>query len=102
MKERQVPRIPKQLTIFLVGGSNGELVDLSVTGLRLQTRAALLANTELQGTLILDDGEPVQLAGRVAWVRPLEHGEDGAEVGVELRDCPDSYRRAVTRYFAEA
>ncbi len=103
MRERLVPRVCKQLTIFLVGGSNGELVDLSLTGLRLQTRAPLSAGHELEGTLILDDGQPVELRGRVAWVKPVDLApEGGSEAGIELRECPERYREAVTRYFAEA
>ena len=92
----------RALTLLLPDGWKGQVVDLSATGMRVRSVAVIPRNTELEGTLILPDGEPVQIVGTVVWARPPDHLHSvPAEFGVRLNDVPDTYFSALVRLFAD-
>src|SRR4051794_30895564 len=90
--DRQVPRVKKQLEFLLPDGWKGDVVDLSLTGMRIQSVVALHQLTEVEGELVLPNQRKVALRGRVVWSTPADHRAFvPAESGIELFDVPEEY-----------
>jgi PilZ domain len=88
--------------MLLPDGWMGEVFDLSATGIRVRTVAVIPRTTDLEGTLILPNGEQVALHGRVVWATPPDHlRKVPGEIGIELRDVPERYFSALARFFAD-
>jgi|SRR5579871_916049 len=100
--ERTFPRLKKALTFLLPDGWRGEVVDLSAAGMRIQSVVVLQPKTEVEGSLVLEDGSTIPLKGMVVWATPPDHRAFVlAEVGIELQSVPDVYLQALTKLFAE-
>jgi hypothetical protein len=100
---RQVPRLQQNLTLELPDGWKGDVVDLSAIGMRVQSVLLLPVDTELEGTLVLPDGERLVLKAIVVWATAPDHvAYVPAEMGLELRDIPERYLQAVAHLFADA
>jgi hypothetical protein len=94
--------VKRALTLLLPDGWKGQVVDLSATGMRVRSVAVIPRDTELEGTLILPNGDKVDIVGTVVWSRPPDHLHSiPAEFGVQLRDVPDTYFSALVRLFAD-
>ena len=90
------------MTFLLPDGWKGEVIDLSAAGMRIQSVAVLEPKTEVEGTLVLDDGVRIPLKGVVIWSTPPDHRAYVlAEIGLELQAVPESYLAALATLFAE-
>lgn len=99
--DRKVPRLKKQLEFLLPDGWKGEVVDLSLTGMRLQSVVELHRLKQIEGELVLPDERRIPLRGRVVWSTPPDHRAFiPAELGLELLEVPDEYAAAVAEMFA--
>jgi hypothetical protein len=79
------------------------VVDLSAAGMRIQSVAVLATRSEVEGELVLDDGQRITLKGTVIWSTPPDHRALVlAEVGIELQAVPESYLQALATLFADA
>lgn len=76
-------------------------MDLSITGLRVQSIAVLERDLQLEGVLEFEDGLEVRLKCEVVWSSPPDHaGFVPAEIGLALIDPPESYIEAIAKLFA--
>ncbi len=102
MPERRFSRLRKSLTFLLPDGWRGEVVDLSATGLRIQSIVVLEKNAVIEGSLVLLDGRQLKLKGKVVWIRPPDHlASVPAEIGLELVDIPEEYLGELSNLFAD-
>ena len=98
---RVAPRLRRTLTFLLPDGWRGEVVDLSLTGLRVRCLALIEQDAELEGKLILPSGKELRLKARVVWVTPPDHSiRVLGEIGLSLVDPPAEYHRALAELFA--
>jgi hypothetical protein len=99
--ERVVPRLRRSLTFLLPDGWSSEVVDLSATGLRLRCLAVLLQGTEVDGKLVLPDGNELKLKATVVWTSPPDLSIHMlGEIGLQLIEPPPEYHRALAELFA--
>ncbi len=99
---RALPRLKRPLVFILPDGWRGDVVDLSATGLRLQTVAVLQPNLLIEGKLIIDESRQIPLKGTVIWTSPPDHrGFVPAELGLQLIDPPAEYLQALAQLFAD-
>lgn len=76
-------------------------MDLSATGLRIQSIAVLPRDLQLEGELELEHGERLKLRCEVVWSVPPDHaGYVPAEVGVVLIEPPARYLELLVSLFA--
>lgn len=88
--------------MILSDGWRGELVDASITGLRVRSLLVLGVGDPIEVTLVLGENERVDLRGRVAWVKPADFGAASAgDFGVALADAPPAYLALVRELFAD-
>ena len=100
--ERTFPRHKRALAFLLPDGWRGEVVDLSLVGLKIRSVAVLPSSEHIDGELVLEDGRKIALKCQVVWSTPPDPGGlMFAEAGLELIDVPDEYRRALADIFAE-
>jgi len=100
--ERTFPRLKRSLAFLLPDGWRGEVVDMSAAGLRVLSVAVLEPKSEVEGTLVLEDGDRIPLKAKVIWATPPDHKALVlAEMGLELQNVPETYLRALARLFAE-
>lgn len=98
---RALPRLKRNLPFHLPDGWRGEVVDLSATGLRLQSIAVLEKDTLIEGELELGEGERLTLKCEVVWANPPDHaGFVPAEMGLAILNPPPEYIDALARLFA--
>jgi len=88
--------------MLLPDGWRGEIIDLSAIGVRVRSVAVIPRNTDVEGTVILPDGERIPLRGRVVWSTPPDHLRDvPSEFGIELTDVSERYLSTLVRFFAD-
>jgi hypothetical protein len=67
-------------------------VDLSLTGLRVQSIAVLEKDTQLEGELEFEEGKRLPLKCEVVWSNPPDHaGYVPAEMGLAILNPPPEY-----------
>jgi len=90
------------LPFMLPDGWRGEVVDLSVSGMRIQCIVLLEKDTEVTGELVLPGGKTVELTGTVVWSAPPLFSEYvvPGEVGLEFAHVPQEYLSALASLFA--
>jgi hypothetical protein len=99
---RQLPRLKKSLAFLLPDGWQGEVVDLSAIGMRVQSLVLLPEGTEVKGTLMLPGSSPLPIQGKVVWSQAPDHeNRIPAEMGLELTSVSEPYLEAVAKLFAE-
>jgi hypothetical protein len=99
---RSFPRLKRELEFQLPDGWKGEVVDLSLVGLRIQSVAVLPAHTTVEGHLVLDGSRRIPLKGYVVWSTPPDPAAFVlCEAGIELSDVSDDYRQALAEIFAQ-
>ncbi|MGQ0503694.1 MAG: PilZ domain-containing protein [Myxococcaceae bacterium] len=100
--DRKLPRLRKNLTFLLPDGWTGDVVDLSASGMRIQSLVLLPPMTELEGKLVLPDGRAIPVKADVVWSNPPDHRNFvPAETGLELIDVSSEYLAALADLFAE-
>ncbi|MFN0063080.1 MAG: PilZ domain-containing protein [Myxococcaceae bacterium] len=98
---RHIPRVRRTLSVWTREGVEGEVVDLSAVGLRVQAIAELAPTGRFEGELLLEDGRRVAVSGIVAWRSPADiPGFTAGEIGVELVEPTEEYLRVVASLFA--
>ncbi len=98
---RKVPRLRRHLEFLLPDGWKGEVVDLSLTGMRIQSVVELHRLTSVEGELVLPSGRKLAVRGRVIWSTPPDHlAFIPAELGLELSEVSEEYAAAVAELFA--
>ena len=76
-------------------------MDLSATGLRVQSIAVLNVDTQLEGELEMEEDRRVKLKCEVIWANPPDHaGFVPAEMGLALIDPPAEYIELLVKLFA--
>lgn len=100
--DRKVPRLKRHLEVLLPDGWKGDVVDLSLTGMRIQSVIELHRLTVLEGELVLPNDRKIRIRGRVIWSTPPDHRAFiPAELGLELLEVPEEYVSAVAELFAK-
>lgn len=100
--DRKVPRLKRHLEVLLPDGWKGDVVDLSLTGMRIQSVVELHRLTVLEGELVLPNDRKIPIRGQVIWSTPPDHRAFiPAELGLELLEVPEEYVAAVAELFAK-
>ncbi len=100
--DRQFPRRTTNLTFLLPDGWKAEVVDVSLSGMKIRSIAFLARNQTLDGRLVIDEGQEIPLKVYVVWSSPPDPaGFVLAEAGLEVVEPPDDYRALLVRLFAE-
>ncbi len=100
--KRQVPRLKTTLGARLPDGWRGEVVDLSVTGMRIRTMAVIPLETSIEVGLE-HEGRLVLVRGTIVWAEPpnFDLGVLG-ELGLSLGEVTEEFLGLVTELFANA
>lgn len=78
------------------------MLDLSATGLRIQSVAVLARDMVIDGALDLGDGRRIALRGKVVWTTPPDHANYVlAQTGIEFTDVPTQYLETIGSLFAD-
>ena len=79
------PSASRRPTVTL-GTETWEVIDLSPTGLRLRYHSSTrpVANHRVEGTVFANNGDGAGIAGRIAWVTPIEVGLELDIIGLPL------------------
>ncbi len=79
-----------------IGGDNGGvLLDLSESGMCISVANPLAVSSEIRFALRLDEGQPVQGAGKVSWL-----SESGRSAGVQFSYFPNESRMRIRQWLA--
>jgi hypothetical protein len=100
---RRVPRLEpgQRLDILMRGVGPGEVMDLSIIGMRIRCSRAAPEGAGFTGELLFEDRPTIRVQGRVAWrSASAQAGWKPAEVGVELSQVPEAYAHMVAELFA--
>lgn len=97
-----MPRLRHPLEISLPDGWAGEVLDLSIAGLRVRSVARVQEGAELQVTLSGPRGEKVPLSVEVKWVNPPQIEGGLVEFGLSLLAVPQPYHQLLADLFADA
>ena len=100
--ERKFPRRDAALTLLLPDGWKAEVLDISISGMKIRSVAFLARNQTLDGKLLMPDGREVALKIHVIWSTPPDPGGLVlAEAGLEVLEVTDDFKRALVEIFAK-
>jgi hypothetical protein len=101
--ERGVPRMPVRLEVLLPDGWKGEVLDASVTGMRVRSLLVVKVGETLDVTLQLEDGATLPMKGDVAWADVPDFAVNGsAEFGLAFSEVPQHYLTLLSTLFARS
>ncbi len=102
-EQRYIPRwhVRNPVRYFLNDSGHvheGETVDISCSGLCLNTSEFLLPNQKIKLIVSLDQERSVELTGRIVWNRASDHGR---LAGIELQNVSPEQQETILDYAFE-
>jgi hypothetical protein len=103
INNRHFPRLARTLKLETSDGIELAVVDISVSGLRVQSAVPIELGQAIKGKLATPDGEEINVQGRVVWATPEAfRGHSPLELGIEITKVTRAYLQALAELFADA
>jgi uncharacterized protein (TIGR02266 family) len=106
LERRQFLRLPTHIRIEIGSGANlqaATVKDVSQGGLFIALQRPLDVGSRVSLTLAPPDGmEPIEVTGRVAWIRPARSGGQPAGMGVEFDRQGERQRELIRQWIERA